>query len=211
MSHNLHCGVGKADITPPLGTMLYGYPPARPAEAVGDGLEAVAILLKSSEGSALLISCTLCATTTQLAGELRAIAGEVCGIDPDHVSISCTHTHSGPNTSLKSGWGDVDYPYIENILKPGIREAAQKALASLVPAQMGIGVTDSDVGINRRQVMEDGSIELGQNPWGVHDPRMTVISFRGEDGKTIANMIHYGCHNTAAARIPRSPGTGPAL
>lgn len=29
---------------------------------------------------------------------------------------------------------------------------------------------------------------------------MTVIAFRGEDGTPIANIVHYGCHNTAIGR-----------
>ncbi len=202
MSHNLHCGVGKAIITPPIGTVLYGYAPGRPAQSVGDDLEAVAILLKSNEGSALLITCTICSLNPEFSAELRAIAGEAAGIPASNVTVCCTHTHSGPNISLKSGWGEVDYAYYENILKPGIREAAAKARQTLVPATMGIGEINSDVGMNRRQINEDGSIKLGQNPWGIRDPRMTVISFRGDDGKTVANMIHYGCHGTASAANP---------
>lgn len=202
MSHNLHCGAGKADITPPIGTILYGYAPGRPAQSVGDGLEAVAILLKSNEGEALLISCTICAINTELAAELRELAGDAAGIASENVTICCTHTHSGPNTSLRSGWGDVDYAYIENILKPGICAAAEQAKASLVSVKVGIGETLSDVGMNRREINEDGSVKLGQNPWGIRDPKMTVISFAADDGKTIANMIHYGCHGTASAANP---------
>jgi len=200
--YNLKCGAAKADITPPVGTILYGYAPGRPAQAVGDGLEAVAILLSSDTGSALLITCSICAMSEELSNELRAIAAKEAGIEPYEVTVCCTHTHSGPNTSIKSGWGDVDYGYIENILKPGIKKAAAEAKASLVSARMGIAETESDIGINRRQVLENGSIALGQNPWGIHDSIMTVMSFVGEDGKTIANLVHYGCHGTASGANP---------
>lgn len=200
--YNLKCGVGKADITPNIGTILYGYAPGRPAESVGDALEAVAILLSSDEGSALLITCTICSMNPELSSELRKIAAEASGVDASNVTICCTHTHSGPNTSLKSGWGDVDIPYIEEILKPRIREASEKAKNTLQPAKMGVGEIESQVGINRRQVCEDGSIVLGQNPWGIRDPRMTVVSFADLDGKCIANIVHYGCHGTASSSNP---------
>lgn len=39
---------------------------------------------------------------------------------------------------------------------------------------------------------------MGQNPWGRYNPEMTVISFQDDSGKILANMIHYGCHGTAA-------------
>lgn len=200
--HNLKCGAGKVDITPAIGTILYGYAPGRPAESVGDPLEAVAIFLKSNEGNALLITCSICAMNPELSRELREIAGNEAGIPWRNVTICCTHTHSGPNTSYKSGWGEVDEKYIEEILKPSIREVAKKAKETLADARMGIGEIESNVGINRRQVCENGDIGLGQNPWGIRDPRMTVISFADDDGKTIANLIHYGCHGTASAANP---------
>jgi len=196
---NLKCGAARSDITPPLGTLLYGYPRKRVAESVADNLNATAVLLTSDEGSALMITCDNCAMNPDLTWELRTIAGKAADIAPDHVTISCTHTHSGPNTSIKSGWGEVDYDYIENILKPGIKEVAEKAKANLTSAKMGVAETDSDVGMNRREIMENGEIALGQNPWGIRDPKMTVISFKGDDGSIIANMIHYACHNTACA------------
>jgi len=55
LPYNLFCGAAKADITPPLGTQLYGYAPGRPAQSVGDALEAVAVKLVSKEGSALMM------------------------------------------------------------------------------------------------------------------------------------------------------------
>ena len=124
---NLHCGAAKSKITPKLGTLLYGYPRRRPAECVGDDLYATAVMLTSEQGSALMITCDNCAMNPDLAAELRKIAGEAAGISPELVTISCTHTHSGPNTSIKSGWGEVDYEYIESVLKGGIREASEKA------------------------------------------------------------------------------------
>lgn len=196
---NLCCGAGKSDITPPLGTLLYGYPRKRAAESVADNLYATAVILTSDEGCALMITCDNCAMNPELTWELRAIAGKAANIAPDHVTISCTHTHSGPNTSIRSGWGEVDYDYIEKILKPGIEEAARMARENLKSALMGVAEIDSDVGMNRREIKENGEIVLGQNPSGIRDPRMTVVSFKGEDGAIVANMVHYGCHNTACA------------
>ncbi len=57
----------------------------------------------------------------------------------------------------------------------------------------------SDVGINRRQLSQKGNhVFLGQNPWGPYNPYMTVLTFNGESGRCVANIIHYGCHGTSA-------------
>ena len=200
MSDGLYCGAAKSVITPKIGTILYGYAPGRPALSVGDDLEAVAIYLKSNEESALLITCSLCAMGHTVSDELRKIAGEASGVNPENVTVCCTHTHSGPNTNAKSGWGEIDYEYIETVLKPKIREVAENAAKNPKKAVMGVGEIETDIGVNRRQIKEDGKIILGQNPWGIRDPRMTVISFKDEDGNIIANMIHYGCHGTAGGK-----------
>ncbi|MBR6767170.1 MAG: neutral/alkaline non-lysosomal ceramidase N-terminal domain-containing protein [Clostridia bacterium] len=202
MAYNLMCGAGRADITPPLGTILYGYAPGRPAESVGDPLVVNVIMVKSDGDSALLISCTLCSINTNTCWELRKIAGEAAGVPAENVIINATHTHSGPNCNSKSAWGDVNYEYIDTILKPAVEAAAKQAKETLQPAKVGFGETMSDIGVNRRELSEDGRILLGQNPWGPRDMRMTVVSFKGEDEKIIANLIHYSCHNTASGMNP---------
>lgn len=200
--HNLQCGAGRADITPKIGAILYGYAPGRPARSVGDPLHATAIKLVSNEGCALMVTCAVAAMSPALSARLREAAGEAANVPAENVTVSATHTHSAPNVSIRSGWGEVDTDYIDHILLPGVVKAAAEAAANLRPALMGIGETDSDVGMNRRELTEDGEIILGQNPWGPRDPKMTVISFRGQDGKIIANMVHYCCHGTASAANP---------
>jgi hypothetical protein len=71
-------------------------------------------------------------------------------------------------------------------------------MASRKPVKVGIGITDSLVGINRRQLLRDNRVILGQNPWDMYDPTMTVIALKGEDNKIVANIVHVGAHCTAA-------------
>jgi len=200
--HSLMCGAGRADITPPIGTILYGYSPGRPAKTVGDPLTVTAILLHSNSGNALLVSCTICAISNPLCQRLAEAAGRAAGVPAKNVIISATHTHSGPNTSIDSAWGYVDTEYIENILLPGVIAAAKQAAENRKPAKIGVAETESDVGTNRRETNAAGRIVLGQDHNGPTDPTMTVVSFRGEDGKILANMIHYGCHCTACGCGP---------
>ena len=43
-------------------------------------------------------------------------------------------------------------------------------------------------------------IELGQNPWGSFNPKMTIVSFINDLGENVAILIHYGAHGTAAGK-----------
>ena len=192
-------GAAVRDITPPVGTLLYGYVPDSVSESVHDRLEAACVAFSQGDTSALLISLTVGDLNTELAGELQALISRETGTDPSCILINATHTHSAPNVSGMEGWGDIDREYVDGILIPGILAAARESAAALRPAEISVAVVDSEVGINRRQQLRSGAILLGQNPWGCFDPNMTVISLRNAETKEgIASVVHYGCHGTAA-------------
>jgi len=197
----LYAGVGRTVITPELGCHLAGYANNVFATEVLDDLTATALVLRSSEKTIVLISVTLCAVDFGLVKDIKAgITARHSELKVDDIIISAVHTHSGPSTFDSPGWGSKDYAYCDSILIPQTLKAVDAAFNDLRPAQMGISTTESKTGINRRQLGPDGKVSLGQNPWGQMDPTMTVIAFRGEDGTPIANMVHYGCHNTAIGR-----------
>ena len=210
MASVLQVGVGRTVITPPIGTILYGYAPGRPAESVGDDLTATAIALASGDTRVILISATICAINTGLCDRIRKSVGETAGIPMRQVTLSATHTHSGPNTGIKSGWGEVNDTYIEMIFVPRILEAAALAVQDMKPAKMGIAEINSDIGINRRELTLDGRIILGQNPWGAHDPVMTVILFAAITEKLLPTWCTIAAIVRLPAAIRRSPATGQA-
>ena len=197
---SLKVGVGREIITPPLGTALYGYSPVRYAKAVNDDLTVTAIAFEHENTKALLVSATICTINTVMFNKICNLIEEKYGIPSDNIIIEAIHTHSGPATNAFTGWGTINYEYYDTIFIPRTLKAIGDSLDDLRPAVIGIGTACSDIGINRRQINADGNVELGQNPWGIYDPTMTVISIKGTDGLPIANIIHYGAHCTAAGR-----------
>ena len=202
MNSKLLVGVGRQDITPGIGAVLQGYAPGRPAESIHDHLNLTAYAFEYESLRSIVAAADLLLLSEPFVSEIRQAMAEASGIPFDNIIICTTHTHSGPVTRRSPGEYPVDNDYLYNHLVPAAAKAAADAAASLRPALVGIGTTHSDVGINRRQINEDGSISLGQNPYGSYDPIMTVISFREPDGKPIGNMIHYGAHNTASGKNP---------
>ncbi len=200
MKKELYLGVSEKRITPEVGGRLYGYNDSTFSESVHDDLTATAFFFTDGETKVLLISATVCLIGTELASEIRKQLAESCGVPYENCMLCASHTHSGPCTTGSAGWGGIDTAYCETIFIPRILEAAGEAMKNPVAVEMGIGCGKSDVGINRRQLREDNTIMLGQNPWGPYCPDMTVLSFRAKDGTVVANMIHYGAHCTAAGR-----------
>lgn len=192
-------GCCKKQITPPLGTLLYGYPRKREAQAVHDDLYVNAAVFGEGAPEAALIGMDLCSLRVELTDRIAEAVSQVIDIPSDRIIISAIHTHSGPCTTTTPAWGVSDDTYIDTILIPQTLSAVQEAAAEMKPARMGIGTTESRVGINRRQSMPDGSVVLGQNPYGCYDPEMTVLAFTDNDRKPLLNIIHYGAHPTAAA------------
>lgn len=195
----LKLGVARKDITPQVGGHLFGYSPDLCSTSLHDPLDVTALVFGSGKEIIAWISATVCLLSNQLVDEIHAKIQEKTGICGDNIIISATHTHSGPNLAGMVGWGDVDRPYYENVFLPQLLAAVEEAMASMVPVQVGIAAGESQVGVNRRQRKED-RVVLGQNPWGPYDPTMTVISFRNEEEKPVANIVHYGCHGTCAGK-----------
>ncbi len=205
----LKVGASRSVITPSIGTQLYGYAQDRLCTSVNDDLTATAIVFEYKEVRAVLISVSLCMLSNAVSDELRRFIGDLIAVPSENVMLSATHTHSGPVTGDTPGWGSPDNEYIDKILIPGVLEAVSDAAGSVGPALMGISTINSNVGINRREMKPEGGIVLGQNPWGIYDPVMTVISFRRAGEKSgnnhlapIVNLVHYGAHCTAAGASP---------
>lgn len=196
----LYAGCGRADITPEVGGLLYGYNDDTYSTACHDHLEIKALALKNeNEDPVVMLSFSVGDFGTGACTETREVLSRELGLPIERILASATHTHSAPNVSGIAGWGDVDRPYLEGILIPGAINAAKEAISSLQAAEFAVCDGESEVGINRRELAEDGTVDHGQNPWGVQDKTMTVIRFRNaETKKGIFQLIHYGCHGTAA-------------
>ncbi len=198
MNNKLSMGVSRSDITPNIGARLFGYRPDLFSERVNDSLTATAFYFNQDDIKALMITVCVCLLDTTLADRLRSLIEEKYGINRSSILICATHTHTGPDTNNMPGWGWIDTEYYESIFEPAVLKAVDEAINNTQQVTVGVATGESKVGINRRQLNEDNSVSLGQNPWAPYNPQMTVVSFKNNDDKIIANIIHYGCHGTCA-------------
>ncbi len=201
MKERFYLGVSKKDITPKIGAPLYGYVPDLFSESVNDNLTLQTFYFRYGDKKAIMVSISVCLLKTELARELRLEIAEKFGIDYGSIILSATHTHTGPCTAGEKGWGEVDMDYYREILKPALLESVKEASLKMEEVTVSVKTGESLVGVNRRELSKDNKINLGQCPWGAFNPEMTIISFKNTDHKILGNIIHYGCHGTAAGRI----------
>ena len=198
MENLFKVGVAREVISPELGTLLQGYPRKRPAKKIYDDLNANAIAFAKGDLLGIMISAEVLQMPADLVNRIKDLVSKETGVDSKNISISATHTHSGPSLESMAGWGDANEEYVENIFIPQIIKASKGALENMTPAVMGVSTTESMAAINRRQYTIKGGVGLGQNPFGIYDKTMTVVAFKDLSGKPILNMVHYGCHPTSA-------------
>ena len=108
----------------------------------------------------MFVSLDLIGITAALAKELQtkmATALEWPGGDASRIMISCTHTHTGPQTNGQFlGMGHATEAYMEQ-LTASIVEAALQANADVKPARLLHRQTPvSGISINRRQRVATG-------------------------------------------------------
>ena len=198
----LRLGVTREIITPEVGGRLYGYAPDDRSETVNDDLRATAFYFSQGDVKALMITADVCLIHDEIDLEIRNLIEEKFAVSKDACMLSATHTHSGPCTSKNAGWGEIDREYCDKIFIPKILSAVKNAIDNAREVTMAVGRGECYAAVNRRSMMYDNHVGLGQNPWGVMDPKMTILAFNDSNGDSYANMIHYACHETSAGRNP---------
>jgi len=185
----LQAGIAREIITPKVGGLLMGYGSDKPSTSVHDELTVTALSIEYGKDRVLLMSVTVCLISNDLTSNLRKICGEAAGIPATNVVLGATHTHSGPN---------LTDAYCNEVLIPKCIAAAKASVKDMKPVTVGVAKTESLVGINRRKLLSNDRVTLSHNPWGIYDPEMTVVSFKADDGKSLANIVHCSAHCTAA-------------
>ena len=176
----LQVGVGIADITPTQAVRLAGFlarEPALPPLVVADPLQVRVVALREADVTGLLVVCDLIGMSAAFSAPVRLAISAATGVPVPRVLTSCIHTHSGPDTLLGM---DLYDGYLA-LLCAQVTAAAEQALASLVPASVGVAEVDVPPGlaVNRRGFE--------------HHPRLQLVDVHGPEGR-VAALVGVGIH-----------------
>jgi hypothetical protein len=188
----LRAGVGKSDITPPVGTPLAGYGArlGRASTGVRDPTEARALVIDNGVERIALVAVDHLGFDHQMVRQVRELAARSGDIDPTRVFVMSSHTHCGGGAYLEP------FPVLAGRYDPGVRahyeeRAAQAvviAARNLRPARIGFGSGEAR-GISR--------FRSSWPPDGPVDPEVGVIRVDSvESGKQIALLFNFAAHPT---------------
>ena len=192
----LQAGFAKCDITPPVALRMGGYRRRRdPARGVHDPLAAHCLVVSDGQQQVAFVALDLLALFADTVVAIKAAVAEVAGMDAAHCLVTCTHTHSGPDTIFISGGGQAVTTYCQEL--PGtVAALVRQAIEMQRPVQVSVSrCAIDDVAWNRRLLMRDGTVRLNLealNPAeikarGPVDPTATTVVF--EDGEIVVGML----------------------
>lgn len=212
----LRAGTAVAVITPPLEAgLLTSSVEGRyaPFTAVRLPLKARVLALLSGDTTVVLVSLDLLGLSdTATRGWARFKQGLSDDIAPEHIIITCTHTHNAPEsvalsplyeTEVFRQWLDMVQQQLRNAIRQAVATAQPcktdisksvlegYSLQRRIPTQQGIAMSDS---------MQPISAALMQRE--PVDRRVHTIRFRDNAGHTIATIVHAVCHPVHEMCLP---------
>ena len=200
------------DITPAAGIRMQGYK-LRHAEGVTDPLTASVLAVGRSAAEWLICSVDCIGVDRRFTARVREKLSASLGVPRTAVTVSCSHTHSGPATIPHLGAVEADSAYLLR-LEEQLVVAAETAARRMGNVRWRIGTADLPENINRRAWV-DGAVELGVDPTGPVDNRLRVVRIDRVNGSVesppLALVVHYACHPTTSGGVPRLSADWPGV
>lgn len=217
MENNLlQAGTAITDITPPLEVGLLTSSVAgtyAPFTSIRLPLKArILVLVSGSEKVALVSLDLLALNDTSVDGWEGFKAALSDDIAPDNIILTCTHTHTAPESVALSGLylTDVYRQWLHEI-KLRIKKAIRQALQSMKPCSISIGSSRLEGYSLQRRVPTAAGITMSDALQPVSpemmerepiDRRVHAIRFQDSNGAAIGTIVHAVCHPVHEMCLP---------
>ena len=200
---DLRAGMARVDITPSQPIKMGGYESRKdPSQGVHDPLGARVLALEANGEHLVLVSIDNLGFYNNTAEPLRQGILEARHLKPAELLLCAIHTHSAPILTLdpeKGGPANVEYT---KTLQAKLIEVVGVALKNLDPVQATVCFGFSPVGVNRREVFQQGTtnskVVLGRNPWRMTDREVQVLKLIPANGSAMLGALFaYATHSTS--------------
>ena len=199
----LKAGAAQVNITPLVGSELVGQWVSRTSTSVNDQLFANVLIIDNGQAKFALISCDVLSISNTIRDRIRLLIGQKTDLNPNHVLLCGTHSHTGPAVVGVLGT-DADEEYRDWFVKV-VADGVKTANSRLQEAMIGIGSGDaSGWAFPRRYWMKGDYVQMHPRKGdpnivrvqGTADPQVNVLYVEGGDGQVIAVVVNFGCHPT---------------
>ena len=180
-------GASMAPINPPMGSFIAGDRQDRHFTEVHDSLFAKAVVVSDGSEKVAIVTIDCIGLLKPEIDRIRGLVAAACDLKPDHLVVSSTHTHSGPD--VVGIWGKdytasgVDTAYISFLVKT----AADQVIAA-DRDRVAVSLRSADGQFDAPWVENISDVEL--------DRTVSVMQFRDQDGRSVATLTNFACHPT---------------
>ena len=198
----LNAGVGRVDISPPVGVAHAGWGAQTHQVSIGNDMPLLVTAVVVTNGGIQLaiVDVDIGIFTGQQDHDIRQLISRKAKIPFENIRLAYSHTHSGPITFgewIKDGIELANEWW--NTIPDACAEAVVEAKNSLLPARSGFGRGSCDTNINRRPARKNGELFTGRNWDGFVDRDVDVVGLDDADGNPIATIVNYAMHPTIMA------------
>ncbi len=186
---DLRAGAAKRSIAPTAehlaeGVWLGGFGSYRQRRATGvlDAPECRVLALADGGSGLVIAALDLIGARGPLLASIRDGAAAATGLAPEHIFVTCTHSHASPDT--QGLWGGVPAGYERHVVGEAVGAIAE-AWASMREAEL-----------RAASVVFDGLVR-NRRDWPITDTTLSVLRLLTPDGALIATLANYACHPTA--------------
>ena len=208
-------GAATGNITPNLGADIIGGFVPFPSTHIHDELYTKCLVLDDGTTRLAIVVCDLLGIDRIVSEEARRQIAARCGIPPQRVLISATHTHSassalGEDSRRLNESADEYQQFVASRIADGVA----RAINNLHPAQIAFGKADVPEHVfNRRWHMQVGTVPTNPfggsdmvkmnpprasanliEPVGPIDPAVSFVALRAPSGRPIAVLAAYSLH-----------------
>jgi hypothetical protein len=197
-------GLAQIKITPEQPVLMSGYAARKkPFEKVATDLYVKALVLEDGEGHrAALVTSDLLGFPANVAEPICERIEKSTGLARANILLNSSHTHTGPQVSLKvpakDDPGEADalriIDYTRN-LQDKVVAVVEQATKNLETVELSWGSGVAHFVMNRREFTPDGVI-LGANPRGLADRGVPVLKIAAAAGTPRAIVFGAAVHNT---------------
>lgn len=186
----LMAGSAKVDITPRSPTRLTGYGARTdPHDGVLDPISLRALYVRGSSGDGLLVTADILWFYSDAIERMQEAMAAELGLLPERTLFCGTHTHGGPEVRKEN----ANPEWVAHLESKALAAAALAKLR-LQPVTLKGGRGSSAIGINRRELLPDGRVVLGNNPDGPIDRELIALSLESESGQVVSRLGSFACH-----------------
>jgi hypothetical protein len=204
-------GIGRCDITPPIGIYhrFWGAASHDQATGVHQNLTATVLWLGDMDAGAeteargqVVVALDHCLFRPDEMDELLGRTSELINVAPSRLLFAFSHTHSAGYHSRDRGHlpgGELIGPYLDG-LPEKIAAAYREAVASIQPATFTYASTSCAMGHQRDYWdAQRKQYVCGFNPEHSGDLPLHVVRVSDEHGGLLATIVNYPCHPTTLA------------